>query len=183
MCTNSLHWSSQRVSKRATSLCGDEIVKQNDLSRLYGQKGCLNLSQMLYFRNKKIWIVGDSLMVGWDGTKLLKNNCPKLISQALRPKVINNRYSFSGAQISGNRNQGTVDLTNNVSQIILNSQFKSVDILLLSLGINDLNYSDNNIGYIQQRLQANIIRLKSNNSNAVIIGILPFESYLKTKNR
>ncbi|WP_242952981.1 SGNH/GDSL hydrolase family protein [Weissella paramesenteroides] len=138
---------------------------------------------MLYFRNKKIWIVGDSLMVGWDGTKLLKNNCPKLISQALRPKVINNRYSFSGAQISGNRNQGTVDLTNNVSQIILNSQFKSVDILLLSLGINDLNYSDNNIGYIQQRLQANIIRLKSNNSNAVIIGILPFESYLKTKNR
>jgi hypothetical protein len=122
-------------------------------------------------------------MVGWDGTKLLKNNCPKLISQALRPKVINNRYSFSGAQISGNRNQGTVDLTNNVSQIILNSQFKSVDILLLSLGINDLNYSDNNIGYIQQRLQANIIRLKSNNSNVVIIGILPFESYLKTKKK
>lgn len=74
-------------------------------------------------------------------------------------------------------------MTNNVSQIILNSQFKSVDILLLSLGINDLNYSDNNIDYIQQRLQANIIRLKSNNSNVVIIGILPFESYLKTKKR
>lgn len=183
MCVLTVCTGRHSVLARERLLCGDEIVKKNDLSRLCGQKGCLNLSQMLYFKNKKIWIVGDSLMVGWDGTKLLKNNCPKLISQALRPKVINNRYSFSGAQISGNRNQGTVDLTNNVSQIILNSQFKSVDILLLSLGINDLNYSDNNIGYIQQRLQANIIRLKSNNSNVVIIGILPFESYLKTKKR
>src|SRR5699024_7599643 len=84
-------------------------------------------------------------------------------------------------QISGNQQIRTVDLTNNVSKIILDSQFQSADILLLSLGVNDLNYSDNNIGYVQQRLQTNIMRLYSANPNIKIMGLLPFESYMKDK--
>ncbi|WP_258087799.1 SGNH/GDSL hydrolase family protein [Weissella fangxianensis] len=139
-----------------------------------------NLPQLLYFQNKKIWIVGDSLMVGRDGTKLLKENCPKFISQVSHARV-NNDYSFSGAQISGNQQMRTFDLTNNVSKIILDPQFQSADILLLSLGVNDLNYSDNNIGYVQQRLQTNIMRLHSANLNVKIMGLLPFESYMKDK--
>ena len=139
-----------------------------------------NLPQLLCFQNKKVWIVGDSLMVVWDGTKLLKKNCPRFISQDIHSRV-NNDYSFSGAQISGNQQMRTFDLTNNVSKIILDPQFQSADILLLSLGVNDLNYSDNNIGYVQQRLQTNIMRLYSANPNIKIMGLLPFASYLKAK--
>lgn len=51
----------------------------------------------------------------------------------------------------------------------------------MSLGVNDLNYSDNNIGYVQQRLQTNIMRLYSANPNIKIMGLLPFVSYLKAK--
>src|SRR5699024_12670823 len=111
-----------------------------------------------------------SLMVGWDGTKLLKKNCPKFISQDIHSRV-NNDYSISGAQISGNQQMRTFDLTNNVSKIILDPQFQSADILLLSIGVNDSNYSDNNIDYVQQRLKTNIMRLYSATTNIKLMGV------------
>ena len=92
--------------------------KYRVLTAVRKKNGQSNLPRLLYFQNKKVWIVGDSLMVGWDGTKLLKKNCPKFISQDIHSRV-NNDYSFSGAQISGNQQMRTFDLTNNVYKIIL----------------------------------------------------------------
>ena len=168
------------VMAHALSFHTSHPKKYHVLTAVRKKDGQSNLPKLLYFQNKKVWIVGDSLMVGWDGTKLLKKNCPKFISQDIHSRV-NNDYSFSGAQISGNQQMRTFDLTNNVSKIILDPQFQSADILLLSLGVNDLNYSDNNIGYVQQRLQTNIMRLYSANPNIKIMGLLPFASYLKDK--
>lgn len=144
-------------------------------------KNCPSLTELAYFKDKNIWIIGDSLMIGWDGKRVVDNSCPKIIEHLLQPHLLNARYSFSGAQISGNRTVKTVDLTNNVTNIIEDNEFKNADYLLISLGVNDLNHSDNNIGYVQQRLQSNICRLKQVNSNVKIIGSVPFDSYLQKK--
>lgn len=146
-----------------------------------GNKRCSNLVELAYFKDKNIWIIGDSLMTGWDGYKTVSNSCPKVIKQLLRPNSLNACYSFSGAQISGNRVTSTVDLTNNVTNIINDRNFKNADYLLIALGVNDLNHSDNNIGYVQQRLQSNIYRLKQVNPDLKIVGSVPFDSYIKKK--
>lgn len=140
------------------------------------------LPQLLYFQNKSVWVVGDSLMVGWDGKSNVTKSAPEVLSKTLSLANLNNQYSISGSQISGNRSNGTMmDLTNKVSAMLADENFKQADILLLAMGVNDLNYSDNNLGYVQQRLQYNIIRLKNANRKLKIVGILPFCSYLSNK--
>lgn len=146
-----------------------------------GNKNCSNLAELAYFKDKNIWVIGDSLMIGWDGNCVVSNSCPNIVRRLLQPHSLNNCYSFSGAQISGNRTTKPVDLTNNVTNIINDAKFKSADYLLIALGVNDLNYSDNNIGYVQQRLQSNIYRLKQANPNLKIMGSVPFDSYLQKK--
>jgi hypothetical protein len=120
-------------------------------------------------------------MIGWNGNRVVSNSCPNIVRRLLQPNSLNDCYSFSGAQISGNRATKPVDLTNNVTNIINDVEFKSADYLLIALGVNDLNYSDNNIGYVQQRLQSNIYRLKQANPNLKIMGSVPFDSYLQKK--
>ncbi|MBU7567802.1 SGNH/GDSL hydrolase family protein [Weissella hellenica] len=146
-----------------------------------GNKNCSNLVELAYFKDENIWIIGDSLMIGWDGNRVVSNSCPNIVRRLLQPNSLNDCYSFSGAQISGNRATKPVDLTNNVTNIINDAEFKSADYLLIALGVNDLNYSDNNIGYVQQRLQSNIYRLKQANPNLKIMGSVPFDSYLQKK--
>ncbi|UEG66775.1 SGNH/GDSL hydrolase family protein [Weissella hellenica] len=146
-----------------------------------GNKNCSNLVELAYFKDKNIWIIGDSLMISWDGNRVVSNSCPNIVRRLLQPNSLNDCYSFSGAQISGNRATKPVDLTNNVTNIINDAEFKSADYLLIALGVNDLNYSDNNIGYVQQRLQSNIYRLKQANPNLKIMGSVPFDSYLQKK--
>lgn len=160
------------------------LVNANYKKGMYineGNKNCPSLTELAYFTDKNIWIIGDSLMIGWDGKRVVSNSCPKIIERLLQLNLLDARYSFSGAQISGNRTVKTVDLTNNVTNIIEDNEFKNADYLLIALGVNDLNYSDNNLGYVQQRLQSNICRLKQVNSDLKIMGIVPFDSYLEKK--
>ena len=121
-------------------------------------------------------------MVGWEGKSNVTKSAPEVLSKTLSLTNLNNQYSISGSQISGNRSNSTMmDLTNKVSAMLADENFKQADILLLAMGVNDLNYSDNNLGYVQQRLQYNIIRLKNANRKLKIVGILPFCSYLSNK--
>lgn len=156
-------------------------VKQHRL--LTTRKDDTNLlSNEIYFGNKRILIIGDSLSVGWDGKQVLKNNYPTILKRLLKPKSLNNAFSSAGSQISGNNNGTPIfDLSNNVSRILTTNIIKRTDIVVIEIGINDLDYSRNNLGYVQQRLQANIQRLRQANPAIKIFGILPVNSYMPVK--
>ncbi|MFL2044517.1 SGNH/GDSL hydrolase family protein [Weissella hellenica] len=140
------------------------------------------LSNEIYYGNKRILIIGDSLSVGWDGTQVLKDNYPTVLKRLLNPKTLNNSFSSAGSQIAGNNNGTPIfDLSNNVSRILKGNTIKNTDIIVLEIGINDLDYSRNNLGYVQQKLQANIQRLRNANPTIKIFGILPVTSYMPIK--
>lgn len=140
------------------------------------------LSEKLYYGNKNILIIGDSLAVGWDGKQVLSKNYPFMLNKILKPKSLDNSFSSSGSQISGNSNGKPIfDLSNNVSRILKGNNIKHTDIVIIELGVNDLNYSNNNLGYVQQRLQSNIQRLRNANPKIKIFGILPVASFIANK--
>lgn len=130
------------------------------------------LSNEIYYSNKRILIIGDSLSVGWDGKHILKDNYPTILKQILRPRTLDNSFSSAGSQISGN---------DNVSRILTGNTIKNTDVVVLEIGINDLDYSRNNLGYVQQKLQANIQRLRNANPAIKTFGILPVTSYMPIK--
>ncbi|WP_407124996.1 GDSL-type esterase/lipase family protein [Weissella paramesenteroides] len=135
-----------------------------------------------FYHDKSIWVIGDSLAVGWDGQRNVAKNYPILVGEKLEPSVLQASYASSGSQISGNQNgTPTYDMSNNVQRVINDQQFSDANILIIELGVNDLNYSSNNLGYVQQRLQSNIKRLRKANPKIKIFGILPFASYKENK--
>ena len=135
-----------------------------------------------FYHDKNIWVIGDSLAVGWDGQRNVSKNYPTLVGEKLQPKVMQASYASSGSQISGNQNgTPTYDMSNNVQRVINDQQFSDANILIIELGVNDLNYSSNNLGYVQQRLQSNIQRLRKANPNIKIFGVLPLASYQTNK--
>ena len=143
-------------------------------------------SESEYFNNQNMAVVGDSLAVGYDGAHVVEKNYPTSLKEILHPESIDN-YGVSGSQISGNQNGPIeqnipVDLTNNLQSIIKKGELKSVDSLILEIGVNDLNYSDNNLSYVQQRLQNNIRAIRAANRDIAIYGVLPIPSYVGGNN-
>lgn len=47
-----------------------------------------SLSEKLYYGNKNILIIGDSLAVGWDGKQVLSKNYPFMLNKILKPKSL-----------------------------------------------------------------------------------------------
>ena len=134
-----------------------------------------------FFHDKNVWVVGDSLAVGWDGAKNVQQPYPSLLNDIIGAQTMHAGYASSGSQISGNStgaNGSEVDLTNNMARVTGDAAFKDAHALLLEIGVNDLNYnSDNNLGYVQQRLQNNIRAARKANPNIVIYGVLPVPAY------
>ncbi|WP_186434497.1 GDSL-type esterase/lipase family protein [Weissella cibaria] len=148
--------------------------------------GTMQRSESEYFNNQNMAVVGDSLAVGYDGAHVVEKNYPTSLKEILHPESIDN-YGVSGSQISGNQNGPIeqnipVDLTNNLQSIIKKGELKSVDSLILEIGVNDLNYSDNNLSYVQQRLQNNIRAIRAANRDIAIYGVLPIPSYVGGNN-
>ncbi|MGL4536369.1 MAG: SGNH/GDSL hydrolase family protein, partial [Weissella cibaria] len=142
-------------------------------------------SENNYFNDQNVWVVGDSLAVGWDGNQVVKQNYPTLLASIIKPESMHAGYASSGSQISGNQNgpgDKTYDLTNNLKRVTADPQFKNAESLVLEIGVNDLNYSDNNLGYVQQRLQKNIRTMRAANPKLVIYGVLPIPSYMGGNN-
>ncbi|MDK9677023.1 GDSL-type esterase/lipase family protein [Weissella cibaria] len=142
-------------------------------------------SENNYFNYQNVWVVGDSLAVGWDGNQVVKQNYPTLLANIIKPESMHAGYASSGSQISGNQNgpgDKTYDLTNNLKRVTADPQFKNAESLVLEIGVNDLNYSDNSLGYVQQRLQKNIRTMRAANPKLVIYGVLPIPSYMGGNN-
>jgi len=133
-----------------------------------------------FFHDKNVWVVGDSLSVGWDGAKNVQHPYPALLNDIIQAQTMHAGYASSGSQISGNSVGGgnnPVDLTPNMTRVTGDAEFKNANVLLLEIGVNDLDYSNNNLGYVQQRLQANIRTARQANPNIVIYGVLPVPAY------
>lgn len=169
----------QESESETKSIAGTTITDSNTSTHKTAK---LQPDSNTFYHDKNIWIIGDSLAVGWDGKRTVPKNYPTLIGEKLEPKVLQDSYASSGSQISGNQDgTPTYDMSNNVQRVINDKKFSDADILIIELGVNDLNYSSNNLGYVQQRLQHNIKRLRKANPKVKIFGILPFASYQKNK--
>ena len=180
MCPRSV--SANLILKAPVSPLVSNRVTTNQLNKQNNNPNDIPLTTQLYFRDKHILMIGDSLAVGWNGKRNIQKNYPSLLQQYLQPVSLINTFSSSGSEIAGNAaGKPTFDLTNNVSRLLQGDTLKQTDIVIIELGINDLNFGHNNLGYVQQRLQENIQRLRYANPNLKIFGVLPLTSYMQHK--
>ncbi|MFH7282296.1 GDSL-type esterase/lipase family protein [Weissella confusa] len=132
------------------------------------------------FAGRNLWALGDSLSVGYDGMSTVPSWSVNLANNMTFDQLYNN-HAHSGSQIAGSTSSAEpVHFTKTVSQVINDVNFKAEKqpIVMIELGVNDLNYSSNNLRYVQERLSKNIRTLRTANKDVVIYGILPFANYL-----
>ncbi len=132
------------------------------------------------FAGRNLWALGDSLSVGYDGMSTMPSWSVNLANNMTFDQLYNN-HAHSGSQIAGSTSSAEpVHFTKTVSQVINDANFKAEKqpIVMIELGVNDLNYSSNNLRYVQERLSKNIRTLRTANKDVVIYGILPFANYL-----
>ncbi|MBJ7694942.1 hypothetical protein C6P08_07290 [Weissella confusa] len=132
------------------------------------------------FAGRNLWALGDSLSVGYDGMSTVPSWSVNLANNMTFDQLYNN-HAHSGSQIAGSTSSAEpVHFTKTVSQVINDANFKAEKqpIVMIELGVNDLNYSSNNLRYVQERLSKNIRTLRTANKDVVIYGILPFANYL-----
>ena len=132
------------------------------------------------FANHNLWALGDSLAVGYNGAGD-SDSWSENLHYNMKYQTLHNEHAHSGSQIAGPKPSGDpIHFSKTVSDVISNAAFTSdaQPVVMIELGVNDLNYSSNNLKYVQERLSQNIRTLRQANPNVVIYGILPFENYL-----
>ena len=132
------------------------------------------------FADRNLWTLGDSLSVGYNGSNVVDSWSVNL-HKNMDFKTLYNNHAHSGSQISGTtQSNDPIHFTRTVSEVTADPDFKneSHPVVIIELGVNDLNYSANNLGFVQQRLVENIRTLRAANPNIVIYGVLPFADYL-----
>lgn len=134
------------------------------------------------FDGRNLWALGDSLSVGYTGSNTVDSwSSEENLKPVMDYGSSKRGHSHSGSQISGpSSSTNPINFTKTVADVIADPDFKAEQqpIVIIELGVNDLNYSGNNLGYVQQRLVQNIRTLRAANPNIVIYGILPFADYL-----
>lgn len=132
------------------------------------------------FANHNLWALGDSLAVGYNGAGD-SDSWSENLHHNMKYQTLHNEHAHSGSQIAGPKPSGEpIHFSKTVSDVIGNAAFTSDSqpVVMIELGVNDLNYSSNNLKYVQERLSQNIRTLRQANPNVVIYGILPFANYL-----
>lgn len=124
-----------------------------------------------YFKNMDIAVLGDSITYGYDGTaNLLDANYPTWLSKYLNTKTYN--FAHNGANLA-TENKG--DFT----EVLHHHNFKNYDAAVIAYGTNDYAHSTYDLSAITDVLKDNIEKMKSENPNLIIYGILPIDRYDK----
>ncbi|MCP9334392.1 SGNH/GDSL hydrolase family protein [Lentilactobacillus hilgardii] len=126
-----------------------------------------------YFKNQNIICLGDSITKGYDGYETLDNmGYPNWLNRYLNTTVLNAGYN--GAFLcDGGEQETTGDLTPTVNS----HNFKNYDVATIAYGTNDYGHVSNSLSDIQTTLRQNIKKMKSDNKNLIIYGILPTTRY------
>lgn len=126
-----------------------------------------------YFKGKKIISLGDSITKGYDGYETLDNmGYPTWLSRYLNTSVTNAGYN--GAFLcDGGEEETDGDMTPTVNS----HNFKNYDVATISYGTNDYGHVSNSLADIETTLRQNIKKMKSDNKNLIIYGILPITRY------
>ncbi len=106
-----------------------------------------------------LWSIGDSTAVGWDGHKIVTAPYPLVAADKLHVTA-HNEYSVSGAMISGHSTYQR-DFSATTQLISKDKTFKTANLVLIGLGINDYLHSDNALPVVIRTLQHNVRQLKA----------------------
>lgn len=126
-----------------------------------------------YFKSNKLITMGDSITCGYDGYQTLKNlGYPTWLSRYLNVKVTN--VGYNGAFLAGSDDNATPgDLTT----VVNDHNFKNYNVATIAYGTNDYGHTTSSLDDIKAELDKDIKKMKSDNPDLIIYGILPITRY------
>lgn len=127
-----------------------------------------------YFKSNKIITMGDSITCGYDGYQTLTNmGYPTWLSRYLNTKVTN--VGYNGAFLA--QGDGNVETPGDLTTVVNEHNFKNYNVATIAYGTNDYGHSTNSLDDISAELTKDIKKMKSDNKNLIIYGILPLTRY------
>lgn len=107
----------------------------------------------------EVWGVGDSTSVGWDG----RNNVKPFIETTASDlgAYSNNWHTKSGSSIQN-------DMAGLVNGLNGDKYHTRANNIVVNLGVNDVNYGNQNINYVSEEYRARLTDLKAKNPQATI---------------
>ncbi|MBU9790292.1 SGNH/GDSL hydrolase family protein [Lentilactobacillus sp. TOM.63] len=127
-----------------------------------------------YFKANKIITMGDSITCGYDGYQTLDDmGYPTWLSRYLNAKVTN--VGYNGAFLS--QGDGNAETPGDLNTVINEHNFKNYNVATIAYGTNDYGHSTNSLDDIKTQLNNDIKKMKSDNKNLIIYGILPLTRY------
>ncbi|USS84831.1 SGNH/GDSL hydrolase family protein [Fructilactobacillus myrtifloralis] len=118
---------------------------------------------------KHLIMLGDSITNGFDGTRDLTHNLSYYLHQLLPNWEITNAGVNAGAIIGTTER----DLTFQVET----HSFQDYQLATLFFGTNDFAHSEAPLSQVTQTLTTNITRIKEENPNITVVGILPLKRF------
>lgn len=107
----------------------------------------------------EVWGIGDSTSVGWDG----RNNVKPFIETTASDlgAYSNNWHTKSGSSIQN-------DMAGLVNGLNGDKYHTRANNIVVNLGVNDVNYGNQNINYVSEEYRARLTDLKAKNPQATI---------------
>lgn len=107
----------------------------------------------------EVWGIGDSTSVGWDG----HNNVKPFIETTASDlgAYSNNWHTKSGSSIQN-------DMAGLVNGFNSDKYHTRANNIVVNLGVNDVNYGNQNINYVSEEYRARLTDLKAKNPQATI---------------
>lgn len=107
----------------------------------------------------EVWGIGDSTSVGWDG----RNNVKPFIETTASDlgAYSNNWHTKSGSSIQN-------DMAGLVNSLNGDKYHTRANNIVVNLGVNDVNYGNQNINYVSEEYRARLTDLKAKNPQATI---------------
>lgn len=107
----------------------------------------------------EVWGIGDSTSVGWDG----RNNVKPFIETTASDlgAYSNNWHTKSGSSIQN-------DMAGLVNGFNGDKYHTRANNIVVNLGVNDVNYGNQNINYVSEEYRARLTDLKAKNPQATI---------------
>ncbi len=131
-----------------------------------------------YFKGQKIITLGDSITKGYDGYETLDNmGYPNWLARYLNTSVFN--AGFNGAYLC---DTGDLSTDGDLTPTVNANNFKNYNVATIAYGTNDYAHTSSTLADIQSTLTAAIQKMKSENKNIIIYGILPITRYDGTTN-
>lgn len=130
-----------------------------------------------YFKSDTLITMGDSITAGYDGYETLDAGYPTWLARYLNVKVDNAAYN--GAFLC---DAGDMSTPGDLTTTVEDTNFAKYNVATIAYGTNDYGHTDSTIDQIKNTLDTNIKKMKAENKNLIIYGILPITRYDNNQN-